>query len=136
MAIIAEHEKATASRIGNGERLTRKDLQEIVENHGVWLDSNGEAGIRADFSGKNLEYADLVDTRLPDAFLHKTNLKGADLTLADLRGATLVQANLAEATLAWDAAPASQSSGRRHARRDGTSQPATCRNKPVRRHPS
>ncbi len=99
MAIIAEHEKATASRIGNGERLTRKDSQEIVENHGVWLDSNGEAGIRADFSGKNLEYADLVDTRLPDAFLHKTNLKGADLTLTDLRGATLVQANLAEATL-------------------------------------
>ena len=99
MAIAAEQEKASASRIGSGERLTRKDLREAVENHGVWLDSSGEAGIRADFSGKNLEYADLVDTRLPDAFLHKTILKGADLTLTDLRGATLVQANLAEATL-------------------------------------
>jgi uncharacterized protein YjbI with pentapeptide repeats len=99
MAITAELEKAAASKIGSGDRLTRKDLQEAVENHSVWLDSFGEAGIRADFSGKNLEYADLVDTRLPDAFLHKTNLKGADLTLTDLRGATLVQANLAEATL-------------------------------------
>src|SRR5579864_183093 len=99
MALTAELEKAAASKIGSGDRLTRKDLQEAVENHGVWLDSYGEAGTRAEFSGKNLEYADLVDTRLPDAFLHKTNLKGADLTLTDLRGATLVQANLAEATL-------------------------------------
>ena len=99
MAITAELEKAAAPKIGSGDRLTRKDLQEAVESHGVWLDSFGEAGIRADFSGKNLEYADLVDTRLPDAFLHKTNLKGVDLTLTDLRGATLVQANLVEATL-------------------------------------
>ena len=99
MAITAEQEKTSAPKIGGGERLTRKDLRETVENHGIWLDSIGEAGIRADFSGKNLEYADLVDTRLPEAFLHKTNLKEADLTLTDLRGATLVQANLAEATL-------------------------------------
>jgi uncharacterized protein YjbI with pentapeptide repeats len=99
MAITAEHETTSVSKIGSGDRLTRKDLREAVENHGVWLDSAGETGIRADFSGKNLEYADLVDTRLPDAFLHKTNLKGADLTLTDLRGATLVQANLVDATL-------------------------------------
>ncbi len=99
MATTAEHEKASASGIGSADRLTRKDLREILENHGLWLDSTGEAGIRADFSGKNLAYADLVDARLPNALLHKTILKGADLTLADLRGAALVQANLAEANL-------------------------------------
>ncbi len=99
MAKTAEHIRSSPSEIGSADRLTRKDLREILENHGLWLDSTGEAGIRADFSGKNLAYADLVDARLPDALLHKTILKGADLTLADLRGAALVQANLAEATL-------------------------------------
>ena len=99
MATTTEHEKAPASEIGSAERFTRKDLREILENHGLWLDFSEEAGIRADFSGKNLAYADLVDARLPDALLHKTNLKGADLTLADLRGAALVQTNLAEANL-------------------------------------
>ena len=99
MATTAEHEKALASGIGSADKLTRNDLREAVENHGLWLDSTSEEGIRADFSGKNLAYADLVDARLPDAVLHKTILKGADLTLADLRGAALVQANLGEANL-------------------------------------
>jgi uncharacterized protein YjbI with pentapeptide repeats len=99
MSTTAEHEKTPAFGIGSAEKLTRKDLRESVENHGLWLDSNGEAGTRADFSGKNLAYAELVDARLPDALLHKTNLKGGDLTLADLRGAVLVQTNLAEANL-------------------------------------
>jgi uncharacterized protein YjbI with pentapeptide repeats len=99
MAIILEHEKAPASKAAGVDKLTRKELREILEDHGMWLDSLGDAGIRADLSGKNLESADLVDARLPDAHLHKTNLKGADLTLADLRGAGLVQANLAEASL-------------------------------------
>jgi uncharacterized protein YjbI with pentapeptide repeats len=99
MATTTEHEKALAPKIGSVDRLTRKDLREILENHALWLDSLGEAGIRADFSGKNIEFAELVDARLPDALLHKAILKGADLTLADLRGATLVQANLAEASL-------------------------------------
>src|ERR1700731_2521133 len=99
MATTSEHEKVSASGTGSADKLTRKDLPGILENHGLWLDFSEEAGIRADFSGKNLAYADLVDARLPDAVFHKTNLKGADLTLADLRGAALVQANLVEANL-------------------------------------
>ncbi len=99
MAKTAEHEKASTSEIGGVDRLTAKEMREMLEQHGLWLDSAGETGIRADFSGKNLAYADLVDARLPGAFFHKTILKGADLTLADLRGAVLVQANLAEANL-------------------------------------
>ncbi|HEV7969099.1 MAG TPA: pentapeptide repeat-containing protein, partial [Candidatus Acidoferrales bacterium] len=99
MAKTAEHEKAALSEIGSVERLTRKDLLQILENHALWLDSRGEIGTRADFSGKDLADADLVDARLQDALLSKTVLKGADLTLADLRGAALVQANLTEANL-------------------------------------
>ncbi len=103
MGITAEHEKALASELKSMDRPNRRDLREALENHALWLectdDAAADAGARADFSGKNLEYAELVDARLTNASLQKTNLKGADLTLADLRGATLVQANLKEANL-------------------------------------
>jgi uncharacterized protein YjbI with pentapeptide repeats len=99
MPITSEQEKTSTSEIRNPERVNRRDLPETLTNHCIWLDSGGEIGIRADFSGKTLTHADLVDARLPDALLQKANLKGADLTLADLRDATLVQANLAETTL-------------------------------------
>src|SRR5216683_198015 len=99
MATITEHEKVLVSELKSMDRPSRRDLRETLENHASWLDTAGEVGTRADLSSKNLESADLVDSRLPDAFLQKTILKNADLTLADLRGATLVQANLAEATL-------------------------------------
>jgi uncharacterized protein YjbI with pentapeptide repeats len=99
MATTSQHEKASAPGTGSADRLTRKDLREILESHALWLDFAGESGIQASLSGKNLAYADLVDARIPDALLHKTNLKGADLTLADLRGAALIQTNLVEANL-------------------------------------
>src|SRR6266436_10337637 len=76
-----------------------RGLNEILEQHGDWLDSNGAAGIQADFSRENLEHADLIDARLQEALLNKTNLKRADLMLADLRGASLLQANLKDANL-------------------------------------
>src|SRR5579863_6934816 len=99
MSTATEFEKFSASEQKRPDKFSRKDLREIIEVHGSWLDSAGEAGKQADFSGKNLESADLVDARLPNALLQKAILKGADLTLADLRAATLIQANLAEANL-------------------------------------
>jgi len=76
-----------------------RGVAEILEQHGDWLDSGGEAGIQADFSRENLEGADLIDARLQDALLNKTILRHADLMLADLRGASLLQANLQDANL-------------------------------------
>jgi uncharacterized protein YjbI with pentapeptide repeats len=99
MVTATEREKPSASELKSLDKPSRRDLRDVLENHGSWLDSAGETGVRADLSGKNLEDADLVDARLRDALLHKTILKGADLTLADLRASTLVQANLAEANL-------------------------------------
>src|SRR5690242_11404081 len=99
MAITIEQEKVSVSELRSIDRISRKDLPEIMENHALWINSSGETGVQADFSGRNLANADLVDARLPNALLHKTILRGADLTLADFRGATLVQANLAGATL-------------------------------------
>jgi uncharacterized protein YjbI with pentapeptide repeats len=76
-----------------------RGLTEILEQHADWLDSNGEAGIQADFSRENLEGTDLIDARLQDALLNKTILKRSDLMLADLRGASLLQANLTDTNL-------------------------------------
>jgi uncharacterized protein YjbI with pentapeptide repeats len=76
-----------------------RGVAEILERHREWLDSGGEAGVRADLSHESLEGADLIDARLTNAQLNQTNLKRADLILADLRGASLLQANFEEANL-------------------------------------
>src|SRR5579871_4649289 len=99
MVSIADLEKSLLAEPKRADKPTRIDLREAVEQHASWLESAGEAGARADFSGKHLEGADLVDARLSGSVLLKTSLKGADLTLADLRGATLVQASLTNANL-------------------------------------
>ena len=73
MGITAEHEKVLASELKSMDRPSRRDLREALENHALWLDCTddaaADAGARADFSGKNLEYAELVDARLTDACL-------------------------------------------------------------------
>ena len=99
MGTSTEQGKPSVSDLKSMDRPTRNEMREILERHVSWLDSAGEEGARADFSGKNLEIAELVDARLPAALLNKTILEGADLTLADFRDASLVQANLEGATL-------------------------------------
>lgn len=99
MVTPAELEKPPVSELKLGDKLGRSDLRQALDQHAAWLDSAGEAGARADFTGRKLEGADLVDARLAGSVLLKTNLRGADLTLADLQNATLVQANLSATTL-------------------------------------
>lgn len=79
--------------------VTRRNLPEVLQRHKEWLDSNGEAGERANLSGASLENAELTDARLRGAILNKAVLKDADLLLADLCGASLLQANLEGASL-------------------------------------
>jgi uncharacterized protein YjbI with pentapeptide repeats len=99
MVTATENERLPVAELKRGDKPARENLRQTLEQHASWLDSAGESGARADFSGKNLESADLVDSRLARSFLLKANLKGADLTLADLREGTLVQANLSDANL-------------------------------------
>jgi hypothetical protein len=88
--------------------------QEILDDHQVWLDSDGERGAQAsfwkaaldelDFSKANLRIANmrgasLIKTRLRDADLRGADLVVADLTGADLRGADLRDAQLNGAKL-------------------------------------
>jgi uncharacterized protein YjbI with pentapeptide repeats len=74
-------------------------LEETLACHREWVESQGEAGKRADLSSAELEGAELIGINLRFADLHDANLKGADLLLADLRDACLVRTNLEESCL-------------------------------------
>ena len=69
-------------------------LKEILNQHRLWLDTNGVQGKRANLRGANLEYANLKDANLKDA-----DLTGADLTGANLHGAKFSDADLSCASL-------------------------------------
>src|SRR5246127_3206241 len=75
------------------------DLAEILDQHKIWVESGGEAGVKADLCGVNLAKADLTGVNLQGAHLHRTNLAGADLSMANLRGASLVRSNLQNTNL-------------------------------------
>lgn len=65
-------------------------IKEVLEQHKIWLDSQGKEGKKAIFKniltiGFNLQNADLSGADLKNADLRGANLTGADLRNADLR---------------------------------------------------
>ena len=44
--------------------MEKSKLKEILNQHRLWLDTNGVQGKRANLRGANLEYADLKDANL------------------------------------------------------------------------
>ena len=54
--------------------MNKKELDKILDNHKLWLRTNGEEGERANLKGANLYRATLEDATLEDA-----NLEGANL---------------------------------------------------------
>ena len=104
----------------NAEATIDRPIEEILQLHRQWLDSDGEQGERADLSdwdakaarlnnaclrrallrGADLRGCQLRHADLSDADLEQALLEGADLTAANLSGARLEQASgLAAATL-------------------------------------
>ena len=86
------------------KKITKEELETILEQHKLWSDSNGKDGKRADLTGANLTCtnltgADLTGADLTDADLTWADLTGANLTSADLYGACLYGANLYGADL-------------------------------------
>ena len=71
-------------------------LDKILDNHKLWLKTNGEQGERA-----NLRYADLCYADLSYANLRYADLSYADLSYANLRSANLRYANLSSADLRY-----------------------------------
>ena len=85
------------------------ELNKILAEHKVWVESCGEQGSKANLReanlcGANLRGANLCGANLSEANLCGANLRGANLREANLcganlRGANLCGANLSEANL-------------------------------------
>ena len=81
------------------KKITKEELETILEQHKLWSDSNGKDGKRANLTGANLTNADLMFANLTFADLSGAILSGAilsdaDLTRADLSGADLINSEL------------------------------------------
>jgi hypothetical protein len=88
----------------NGAIRTRAELERILEDHKLWLSSDGTAGERANLTGANLKDADLTEVNLSNgqlarAGLERANLAGAELFNAGLQGARLNDTALVKADL-------------------------------------
>ena len=75
----------------------KNELQEILEQHQLWLDDNG--GERINLQGADLRGIDLRKANLRGADLQGVRLWGTDLSLADLSYANLSNANIHNANL-------------------------------------
>jgi uncharacterized protein YjbI with pentapeptide repeats len=75
------------------------EVAEALDQHRLWVESNGAQGKCADLCGANLAQADLTGANLQGAQMQKANLRGADLSMANLRNANLVEADLRETNL-------------------------------------
>lgn len=99
----------------NHKTLTQKEADHIVALHKIWLDSFGESGVRADFSGiiiSNLNFngARLAHADFRNTVANDTNFLGASLVNADMQNASLknsifTSANLHRANLKCVLAP-------------------------------
>ena len=92
------------------KKITKEELKEILEQHKLWLRSNGKeckyadlsgADLSgADLSGADLAYANLAYANLTDAYLYRANLRCANLRYANLTNVNLYRADLTHANLA------------------------------------
>lgn len=76
-----------------------EQLTEILKEHQLWLDTEGESGNRADLSRTNLSRVNLSGANLENAILARANLFGTNLSGATLAWAKLIGANLQKANL-------------------------------------
>jgi len=84
-------------------------LKKILNDHELYLLTEGLDGVIADLrhanlskanlSERNLSHANLSGANLVSAILHDTDLSYSDLRCADLRHASMIQANLRHADL-------------------------------------
>ena len=74
-------------------------LNQILEQHKLWIETNGVQGERANLEGAYLGSANLEGANLEGAYLRDACLRDANLTGASLAGADLFDANLEGADL-------------------------------------
>lgn len=99
MALISSRTDSPEAGAAEEPASSLSPLRETLDQHLVWLHSEGQAGRQANLCRAELSGADLTDANLRDALLNKAVLKNADLLLADFQGASLLQADLQGANL-------------------------------------
>ena len=74
--------------------MKQKQLNKILDNHKLWIESKGKKGAQAYLVCANLAGANLIGANLEGANLEGVNLEAALLEGANLEGANLEDANL------------------------------------------
>jgi hypothetical protein len=77
--------------------MTQEELNKILADHNLWLQSGETEGKQANFAGASLEETDLFGANLRRANFESADLFGANFFKADLEGASLRWANLSMA---------------------------------------
>ena len=82
------------------------NISQIIEQHALWLATDGKEGSRANLTranlyGVSLTHANLTHANLFGANLSRVNLDGVNLYGANLNGANLEGANLFSTNLDW-----------------------------------
>jgi uncharacterized protein YjbI with pentapeptide repeats len=80
-------------------KVTKKELEEILAQHKLWLDTNMQKGKCADLSNTNLDKVDLSNVNLQRANLDGASLKQAILKDTNLHSACLWDSMLNEAQI-------------------------------------
>ena len=83
-----------------GNVRSRADLDAILAEHKLWLNSGGKSGYQANLSETNLTGANLRTVDLRRAILTDTDFTNASLTGADMAGARLIGAHLSFSIMA------------------------------------
>jgi uncharacterized protein YjbI with pentapeptide repeats len=82
----------------NNMKLTKQQLNEIIELHQLWLEGK-VGGVRANLSNDDLSGLNLRNVDLRGAYLHGADLRDTDLQDANLSGADLRKVDLRNADL-------------------------------------
>jgi len=80
-------------------RLTDEELKSILDEHAMWLETNGEKGKQADLSYVDFTRQNREEALLQWNMLRKADLRHANFLGASLRGAVLSKINLSGAAL-------------------------------------
>jgi hypothetical protein len=95
---LTEDDRPVTLQEREGEAVKPSELKDILDQHRLWLESDGKQGKRANLQRANLRNADLREVNLWGANLWGANLQYANLQYANLRVADLQGANLQGAT--------------------------------------
>jgi DNA-binding NarL/FixJ family response regulator len=78
----------------DGEPVAGRDLDAILAEHALWVQTGGTQGKRAQLEGEDLSGRTLAEAPLTNANLRRCDLSGSDLSKAELHGADLRHAEL------------------------------------------